>query len=78
MSSHPWDASASVLRYPPLGANGASDPVTLFTGSLRECFEMAAQIDALRRLNVEIETADSEALYNSVDIEGMIAAGAYC
>ncbi len=75
MQSLPWDADASVFRYPPLNAGGTGDPVVLFAGSLRDCFRTVAELDEFDRLNIEIETMDAEALYNGADIERILADG---
>ena len=74
MPSHPWNADASVFKYPPLNASGAGDPVVTFAGSLRDCLQFVANLDETDRSNIEIETAEGAELYNDVDIERMIAA----
>ena len=74
MSNHPWDVDASVFLYPPLGSDDA-DPQVLFQGTVRACFDMAAKLPPEVRTNVEIETDDSSALYNSVQVESLIEAG---
>ncbi len=77
MTNHPWDADASVFRYPPLSANDAGEPTVVFAGPLRECFQTVADSNEADRLNIEIETMDGEALYNGGDIERIIANGHY-
>ena len=77
MTNHPWTADASVFKYPPLSASGTGEPVVLLAGSLRDCFQMMADLDDVDRLNIEIETMDGNALYNAVDIERVIATGDY-
>ncbi len=73
MTNLPWDADASVFRYPPLSDSDAGDPLLLFAGDLRGCVQQFARLDKMDRLNVEIETQDGETLYNAADIEQMIA-----
>ena len=77
MPSHPWSADASVLKYPPLSAGGAGEPVVMFAGSLRDCFRTVANLGEADRSNIEIETDRGDALYNCSDIERMIAANEY-
>ena len=76
MSNHPWDADASVFLYPPLGSDDA-DPEILFHGTVGACFDMAAKLRLEVRANVEIETDDSSALYNSADVERLVGTGEY-
>ena len=75
MPSHPLDADASVFEYPPVSASGNNDPVVLFDGTLRACFRMVAGLAEHDRRNLEIETLDGEALYNSVDIAKILKPG---
>jgi hypothetical protein len=71
MSNHQWGAEASVFQYPALGSAN-DDPKVVFQGTLRACFDMAAQLSTDTRAHIEIETDDSVALYNGADVDRIV------
>jgi hypothetical protein len=77
MPEYAWDADASVFKYPPISASGSDDPVMLFDGTLRECFQMVSDLTGHDRSNLEIETLEGDVLYNSGDIDRIIRQGEY-
>ena len=71
MSNHQWGAEASVFQYPALGSAN-DDPKVVFQGTLRACFDMAAELSTDTRAHIEIETEDSVALYNGADVDRIV------